>query len=136
MKYMLYICHIFDPNMDLYVISIYFQISDYPHGNIYSEMFIKISGFVWRCETFQRPTDRQIKGDGEFFGSRVGFGFPWAESKFTQAAQWSKTQRAKSKASAASVEISSSACDYCVPSHTLFPFPHTIQVYSCSDRSS
>ncbi len=75
---------------------------------------------IWRAD---RRTDK--------FGSRVGFRSPRAKSKFTQLAQWSK-RRAKSKAYAASLEISSSGLWLLCSSHTrlspLFPlFSHTIQ---------
>lgn len=102
----------------------------------YLEMFIKILYGevvkVWDIWRADRRTDK--------FGSRVGFRSPRAKSKFTQLAQWSK-RSAKSKAYAASLEISSSGLWLSCSSHTLrsplFPlFSHTIQVYSCSDRSS
>lgn len=109
--------------------------------NFYLEMFIKILWWgcvkVWDISKADRQTDKDWQRE---FGSRVGLRSPWAKSKFTQLAQWSK-RSAKSKAYAASLKISSSGLWLLCSSHTrlspLFPlFSHTIQVYSCSDRSS
>lgn len=101
-------------------------------GNVY-EVFLGWGCVkVWDIWRADRRRDK--------FGSRVGIRSPRDKSKFTQLAHWSE-QRAKSKAYAASLEISSSGLWLLCSSHTLlsplFPlFSHTIQVYSCSDRSS